>query len=261
MEKEDVLVTIVTPSYNQGQFIEDTITSVLNQTYKNIQYIVVDGASTDNTMEVVERYRDKIDIIISEKDKGQTDAINKGFKLAKGELVGWINSDDMLYPYCVEEIVKLYKQNPEGAIYYGSKLEAIDSNNNHIKFRINNMESRQRLLRKDYDVLQPGSFYKKNILEKVNYLDESIHYCMDLDLFLKLLEHGTLHSVDDKPLAKFRKWEEAKSATGRTKFIKNIRERLYLHGAKFYDKSILTTYYWQTRFTLTDIVKALFRIK
>lgn len=261
MEKEDVLVTIVTPSYNQGQFIEDTIKSVLNQTYKNIQYIVVDGASKDNTMEVVERYRDKIDIIISEKDKGQTDAINKGFKLAKGELVGWINSDDMLYPYCVEEIVKLYKQNPDGAIFYGSRIDKIDSKNGHIKFWDNKIGSRERLLRKNYDVSQPGSFYNKAILEKVDYLDESIYYCMDLDLFLKLLNHGNIYSIDDKPLAQFRIWEEAKTSTGKIKFIKNIRERLYLHGAKFYDKSILKTYYWQLRFIATDIIKAILRIK
>lgn len=258
MEKgNDILVTIVTPSYNQGQFIGDTIESVLNQTYKNIQYIVVDGASTDNTMEVVERYRDKIDIVISERDKGQTDAINKGFKLAKGELVGWINSDDMLYPYCVEEIVKLYKQNPDGVIFYGSKIDVVDSENNHLKFYVNKMESRERLLRKNYDVSQPGSFYRKDILEKVNYLDESIYYCMDLDLFLKLLRHGNLYSIDDKPLAKFRKWEEAKSATGRTKFAKNIRNRLYHNGAKFYNRSVLTTYYWQIRFAIADRLKSL----
>ncbi len=261
MGKEDILVTIVTPSYNQGQFIEDTIKSVLNQTYKNIQYIVVDGASKDNTMEVVERYRDKIDIIISERDKGQTDAINKGFKLAKGELVGWINSDDMLYPYCVEEIVNLYKQNPDGAIFYGSKMEFVDSKNNHIKIWENKIGSRDRLLRKNYDVSQPGSFYRKDILEKVDYLDESIYYCMDLDLFLKLLKHGNIYSIDEHPLAKFRIWEEAKSSTGRVKFIKNIRERLLLHGAKFYNMSILITYYWHIRFVLTDIVKAIFRIK
>lgn len=261
MAKEDILVTIVTPSYNQGQFIQYTIESVLNQTYKNIQYIVVDGASKDNTMEVVERYRDKIDIVISEPDKGQTDAINKGFKLAKGELVGWINSDDMLYPYCVEEIVKLYKQNPDGAIFYGSKMEFVDSKNNHIKFWENKIGSRDRLLRKNYDVSQPGSFYRKEILEKVDYLDESIYYCMDLDLFLKLLNHGNIYSIDDEPLAKYRSWEETKSKNGRIKFIKNIRERLFLHGAKFYDKSILITYYWHIRFLITDIVKAIFRIK
>lgn len=261
MEKDDILVTIVTPSYNQGQFIEDTIKSVLNQTYKNIQYIVVDGASSDNTMEVVERYRDKIDIIISERDKGQTDAINKGFRLAKGELVGWINSDDMLLPYCVEEIVKLYKQNPDGAIFYGSKIDMIDSKNSHLKYYINNMQNRERILRRNYDVSQPGSFYRKDILEKVNYLDESIHYCMDLDLFLKLSEYGNICSINDKPLAKFRIWEEAKSSTGRTKFIKNIREVLFRHGAKRYNISILITYYWQLRFIVTDIVKFILRIK
>ena len=261
MEKEDILVTIVTPSYNQGQFIKYTIESVLNQTYKNIQYIIVDGASKDNTMEVVERYRDKIDIIISERDKGQTDAINKGFKLAKGELVGWINSDDMLCPDCVEKIVKLYKQNPDGVIFYGSKIEIINSQNKNIRYYINNIESRNRLLQKNYDVSQQGSFYRRDIVEKVNYLDESIYYCMDLDLFLRLLKYGNIYSVDDKPLAKFRSWEETKSATGRTRFIKNIREVLYRHGAKIYYKTILITYYWQIRFFITDIIKAILRIK
>ena len=130
------LVTIVTPSFNQGQFIEETILSVLNQTYKNIQYIIVDGGSTDKTMEVVNKYRDRVDIIIHEKDKGQADAINKGFRLAKGELVGWINSDDILYPDCLESIVELYKRKPEGAIFYSSKSHFIDENSNIFKLNI-----------------------------------------------------------------------------------------------------------------------------
>ena len=167
----------------------------------------------------------------------------------------------MLYPYCVEEIVKLYKENPDGAIFYGSRIEMIDSQNGHLRFWDNKIGNRERLLRRNYDVSQQGSFYKKEIVEKVNYLDESIYYCMDLDLFLKLSEFGPIYSIEDKPLAQFRMWEEAKTATGRTKFIKNIRSILYRYGARCFDKSILTTFYWQVRFILTDIVKAILRIK
>ena len=129
--KFNPMVTIVTPSFNQGQFIEETILSVLNQSYENIQYILVDGDSSDKTMDVVNKYRDRIDIIIHEKDKGQSDAINKGFRLAKGELVGWINSDDILYPDCLEKIVELYNNKPEGAIFYNSKLHFIDEKSNN----------------------------------------------------------------------------------------------------------------------------------
>ena len=121
---QNLRVSIVTPSYNQGQFIEETILSVLNQSYKNIQYILVDGGSTDNTMEIVNKYKGEIDVIIHEKDKGQSDAINKGFKLSDGVLVGWINSDDILYPDCIEKIVDLFRSNPDGSIYYNCNNRA-----------------------------------------------------------------------------------------------------------------------------------------
>ena len=107
-EENKPLVTIVTPSYNQGQFIEETILSVLNQTYNNIQYIIIDGDSTDGTKKVLDKYKNRVDVIISEKDKGQTDAINKGFKLAKGELVGWLNSDDIFYSQYYFFILRIY---------------------------------------------------------------------------------------------------------------------------------------------------------
>src|SRR3569833_380141 len=119
-------VSIVTPSYNQGQFIEKTIISVLNQTYSNIEYIIIDGGSTDNTMEVVNKYKDRIDIVIHEKDKGQSDAINKGFRLATCELVGWINSDDILFPDCVEKIVQLVNEHPDVSIYYPATIDLIN---------------------------------------------------------------------------------------------------------------------------------------
>lgn len=235
----DIKVSIITPSYNQGQFIEETIKSVLSQTYKNIQYILVDGGSTDHTMEIVEKYRSKIDIIIHEKDKGQSDAINKGFKLATGELVGWLNSDDILYSDCVAAIVNLYKQNREGAIYYCSKLDIIDSKSSLKKTVERNIPNKKFLLYTNYDVIQQGSFYRRDIVERINFLDENIYYCMDLDLWLRLLDHGNIYALSNKPYGAFRVWEATKTNTGQEKFLKNILHVLREHGVKNFSKSII----------------------
>jgi len=237
------LVTIVTPSYNQGQYIEETIQSVLNQTYKNIQYIIVDGGSTDSTMDVVEKYRDKVDIIIHEKDEGQTDAINKGFRLAKGELVGWINSDDILYKNCVENIVSLYKQNTDGAVFYSSFNDRIDAQSELIETYRRIIPDKNHLLNKDYSIIQQASFYRNDILQKIDYLDKSIHYCMDLDLWLRLLNHGPIYSYNEKSLAGFRRWEETKTSTGRHKFMRETRKILRKNGANKFAKAIFTSYW------------------
>jgi len=208
--KNIIKVSIITPSFNQGEFIEATINSVLDQTYRNIEYIVIDGASTDNTMNILDKYRDKIDIVVSEKDNGQSDAINKGFKLANGELVGWINSDDLLDPECIQEIVNLYNINSNGSIYYGDVLNRIDKEGVLFDTKKRTIPSRDFLLNTNYSVIQQGSFYSKEILIKCNYLDESLHFCMDLDLWLKLLSFGPIYNFQKKPLASFRRWEGQK---------------------------------------------------
>lgn len=248
------LVSIITPSYNQGQFIEATILSVLNQTYKNIQYIIVDGGSTDQTMDVVRQYQNGIDIVIHEKDKGQSDAINKGFKLAEGRLVGWINSDDILYPECVEEIVKLYQLNNDGAVYYGSILNRIDANGNLIKQKHALISDKLYLLNQNYDVIQQGSFYPNELVRLVDYVDESIHYCMDLDLWLRLLEHGPIYAYKTKPIAGFRTWEATKTSTGTIKFLRDIRKTLLKHGAPAYSKTLLKIYYYSLKSHIKSIL-------
>lgn len=239
----NILVTIVTPSYNQGQFIEETILSVLNQTYKNIQYIVVDGASTDNTMEIVNKYRNKIDIIISEPDKGQADAINKGFELAKGELVGWINSDDILYSDCVEKIVELYERNNHAAIYYHSKNDMIDTYGNVIKSYQHIIPNKEHLLKYNYNVVQQGSFYNLEYVKELGYLNNENQYCMDLDLWLRLLEKGNIEYTNDKPHAAFRLYPGTKTDTGKEKFLLNIYKVLIKNGAKIYYPSIFNKIY------------------
>jgi len=248
------LVTIITPSYNQGQFIEATILSVLNQTYKNIEYIIVDGGSTDDTMDVVRQYQDKIDKVIHEKDKGQSDAINKGFKLAGGKLVGWINSDDILYPECVEEIVKLYQLNNDGAVYYGSILDRIDADGNLIKQKHALISDKVYLLNQNYDVIQQGSFYPTELVKLVNYVDESIHYCMDLDLWLRLLEHGPIYAYKMKPIAGFRTWEATKTSTGTAKFLKDIKKTLLKHGASAYSKTLFKIHYYSFKSHVKSIL-------
>ena len=231
------LVSIITPSYNQGQFIEATILSVINQTYKNIQYIVVDGGSTDNTMDVVNKYKDKIDIIIHEKDKGQSDALNKGFKLATGVIAGWINSDDILYDTCVEKIVETLISHPDGVIYYPSTLDYIDQDGKLLASRSSKITDKSYLLNIDYDVIQQGSFYRVSTLKLINFVDENIYYCMDLDLWLRLLNHGKIHYYDGPSLAAIRRWEETKTNLSGVKFIDNIKDVIKIHGASSLSKT------------------------
>ena len=235
--EQAVKISIITPSYNQGQFIEETILSVLNQTYKNIEYIIVDGGSTDNTMEIVDKYKDRIDIIISEKDKGQSDAINKGFKLASGKLIGWLNSDDIMYPNCVEEIVKLYQQHPDGSIYYPSSINYVDSQGKPFYIRKRFITGKNYLLNTDFVVIQPGSFYEREALRKVNYVDESIYYCMDLDLWLRLLEAGKIYYYTGLPLSALRKWEATKTSLGPDIFFHDILKTLNKYGARRWSKT------------------------
>lgn len=244
MNRAHPLVSIITPSFNQGQFVEETILSVLNQTYSNIEYIFVDGGSTDQTMQIVDLYRDKIDVVIHEKDEGQADAINKGLKLAKGKLVGWINSDDILYPECVERIVDVYSKNPDGAIYYSSHLDWIDKLGILIRKQTIIIPSRDHLLNENYVIIQPGSFYPLRLIEVVNYLDTDNYYCMDLALWLDLLNYGRIYYCDtDEPLAAFRLHEGTKTDTGKLDFLKNIKGVIRSRGSKWYSKNIIKRIY------------------
>jgi glycosyltransferase involved in cell wall biosynthesis len=238
------LISVITPSFNQGKFIEETILSVLNQTYKKIQYILVDGGSNDKTMEVVNKYQDRIDIIIHEKDKGQADAINKGFKLAKGELVGWINSDDILYPDCIEKIVELYHEKNDGAIYYCSILDWINEKGSFLNKRYVSIPDKDYLLNTDSSIIQQGSFYSINLVKKVNYLNDENYYCMDLDLWLRLLDYGPIYSINDKAHSAFRIYAGTKTDKGNIEFLRNIKDVILQNGAKWYSRNIIIGFYY-----------------
>lgn len=178
------LVSIITPSYNQVRYLEDTIQSVIQQDYQNLEYIIVDGGSTDGSPEVIERYQEKLAWWVSESDQGQADAINKGFRKASGEIIAWLNSDDLYLPGVISAAVELFQKNPDAGVIYGDAVSA-DANGrllNELRFR--NWGTRDFL---QFNIIcQPAVFMKRSIVEKVGFLDPSYHFFLDHQLWIRL---------------------------------------------------------------------------
>jgi len=228
------LVSIVTPSFNQGAYIEDTILSVLNQTYPDIEYIIIDALSTDSTPFILDKYENhpRVSRIIREKDEGQADAIEKGFRMAKGEIVGWINSDDILAADVVEKSVRCFKENERVGLTYGD-IVMIDSHGNSMNiYKPHPFLDTDYLLNTSYFVYQPGSFYRKSVLESAGYLNRNLKYCMDLDLWLRILKtHDASYINSTSGL--FRWYQTSKTASGGLHFLKEIYTTLGRHHARF----------------------------
>ncbi len=179
------LVSIVTPSFNQAPFLEETILSVLNQDYPNLEYILVDGGSTDGSLEIIHRYADRLAWWVSEPDKGQTDAINKGFAHAKGEIFAWLNSDDTYLPNAVSEAVAYLQKHPEVGMVYG-EANFIDEHGRVLgKFPARQTDYRR--LRQGYvHIPQQASFFRAELWHQVGPLDPSFYFAMDYDLWVRL---------------------------------------------------------------------------
>jgi len=182
---EEPLVSIITPSYNHARFIEATIQSVLMQDYPRIEYLIVDGGSNDGTVDLIKKYSDKLSWWVSEKDKGQTDAINKGFNRAKGDILAWLNSDDTFEPGAVTAAVKYLQEKPEVGMVYG------DCNfiNEHGKVigKFNSAQTDYHLLRQGYvHIPQQTMFFRRELWEQVGPLDPSFYFAMDYDLWIRI---------------------------------------------------------------------------
>jgi glycosyltransferase involved in cell wall biosynthesis len=178
------LVTIITPSFNQGQFIEETILSVLNQDYQNIEYIVMDGGSTDETLDILKKYSNHI-VWFSEKDRGQTDAINKGLCLAKGEILAYLNSDDTYLSGAVTKAVHfLTSDNPGEKMVYGEGYH-ISAEGKIIERYPTEPFDYEHLAETCY-ICQPSAFWKREVIETVGLLDDTLHYAMDYDYWIRI---------------------------------------------------------------------------
>lgn len=220
-------VTVVTPSYNQAQFLEETLLSVLNQTYPNIEYIVIDGGSTDGSVDIIKNYEDQIDYWLSEKDSGQSNAINKGFKRATGDIVAWLNSDDLYFPDTVERAVAQFQKNKQLSLYYGDCV-FINEAGGFLRYftEVENYSLKRLCDYTDY-IMQPTTFFSRERLLEVGMLDEDLHYGMDWDLWCKLAKKGEVY-YDKNVVAANREYGETKTNTGgreRLSEIKKINDR------------------------------------
>lgn len=205
-------ITVVTPSYNQGEFIERTIVSIINQNYPNLEYFVIDGGSTDNTVEIIKKYQDKIDYWVSEKDRGQTDAINKGMRRATGDIVCWINSDDILLPGTLFTVGRYFMKHPNIEYLNGVVIEI--GRQDEILKMTHTILCKWFAERGSFNVLQQGMFWKRSLFEKVGYLDVSFHAMMDYEFIIRLFESDIKMAFIDKPLGAIRIYGETKTAMG-----------------------------------------------
>ena len=183
-EQKKPLVSVITPSYNKGAYIEETILSIRNQTYPNIEHIVMDGGSTDETIEILRRYEDKL-TWVSEPDGGQADAINKGWKKAKGEILAYLNADDTYLPWAVQTAVDYFRDHPDVGMVYG-KSDFIDEKGSKIRDFPTRDFDLAALVRGPNMISQPTMFFRADIIGDVGYLDTSLHMSMDYDHFIKI---------------------------------------------------------------------------
>ncbi|RIK32597.1 MAG: glycosyltransferase [Anaerolineae bacterium] len=189
-----MLISIITPSFNQARYLEQTIQSVLGQDYPHIEYIVVDGASTDGSVVVIKKYADKLAWWVSEKDSGQAEAINKGLARAKGEIVAWLNSDDYYLPSAVSAAMKVFEENPDMALVYGNML-AVDERGNAFNSLTYKQLSLQELL--CFQIIgQPAVFFRREALEKAGMLDPTFHFLLDHHLWIRIAQHGKILHVN-----------------------------------------------------------------
>lgn len=183
------LLSIVIPSFNQGEYIEETIKSILDQPHNDVEILILDGGSTDQTVEIIKKYQEHIAYWQSKKDNGQSDAINQGFKRAKGEFVTWLNSDDVLLPNSITHILEFIKKNKSDNFFLGNVVWMNKEGNVIQSYKV---EPENRYWNSRYLLSNggPSAFIRKTTLEQIGYLREDFFYMMDTDLWYRLIATG-----------------------------------------------------------------------
>jgi len=229
-------ISIVIPSYNQGRFLEKSILSVINQRYPNTELIVVDGASNDNSIEILQSYDSYISYWVSEPDQGQSDALNKGFSKASGDILGWLNSDDLYLPGAFFKVAKEFKRHKDALVVYGDYVE-IDENDIVSKYVYSLDFNLRHFIYEGFHLNAQAMFWRQSIFRKFGEFDVNLHRTMDYDMILRFGliagEQGFLRV--NTPLACFRRHNEQKTRGMDEVVVREhacIRRKAGIHSTK-----------------------------
>jgi len=241
-------VSIVTPSFNQGQYIEETIKSVVTQDYPNLEYIIIDGGSNDNSVEIIKKYAAQFPYIqwVSEKDRGQSHAINKGFKRSTGEIVAWLNSDDVYEKNAIKNQVELLQRNKDVMLVYGDAIIEDEVTGIKEKFKSAEPFDYYRLIHVNHMIMQPTTFWRRELFDKIGYLDESLNFTMDWEFWIRV---GKNHKILYNPvtIARAKDYKTTKTFSGGFKRLKAIKMIQVKYGwekrPKLYRSFYLDTIY------------------
>ena len=235
------LVSIVTPSFNQAPFLEATIRSVLAQDYPHMEYIIVDGGSTDGSIGIIEKYASKLAWWVSEADNGQTDAINKGFGRATGQILAWLNSDDTYEPGAVTEAVEYLQQHPEVGLVYGD-CNFIDEQNHGIG-KFSAAQTDYNRLRQGYvHIPQQATFFRAEVWQAVGPLDPSFYFAMDYDLWVRIAARAPIRYLPGQTWANFRIHTAGKTIAADDRCWPEMLRVHYRDGGSFFSV-IVAKYY------------------
>jgi hypothetical protein len=218
------IVTIVTPSFNQGRFIRPAIESVLSQDYPHIEYTVMDGGSTDETAAVVRDYASRL-TFVSERDRGQSHAINKGFERAKGAILAWLNSDDLFLPGAVSKAVRAFREKPSAGAVYGEGYTIDVDGKVTGRFPCTEPLNLWKLVHLSDYILQQSTFFRADVVRGLGFLDERLHYAMDWDIFVRIAGLRPLEHIPEY-LGCIREYPETKSSAGGAERVREIRDLL-----------------------------------
>jgi GT2 family glycosyltransferase len=208
-------LTLVTPSFNQARFLEATIRSVLDQRYPNLEYGIIDGGSSDGSAAIIERYRKHLSFTVIGPDAGQSDAINHGLRRARGSVLGWLNSDDVLLPGALRRVGEHFAQYPACPWLIGACTE-VDQEGRALRTLrpVGEFTLAGALLRpRGFNVPQPSSFWRRELTDCVGLLDPALHYCMDFELWCRFLAHGARPDIIVPELSTYRLHPHSKTCS------------------------------------------------